>query len=162
MESLNKVIEGSPEYEFHKPAPTTKEDKEHELAAWLNNLDLEGEEGEGEDFRGCANPKASPKGVELCRCTHCGNPSAVLRKCKCNKVRSVSDPSSPPPAPCADFGFPTTLILVSVVVLSKVLRYCVSEAGLEEAQAPLFSRLPFLISCPYSPSSTVAAFHPEG
>jgi hypothetical protein len=49
VERLNKVIESSPEYEHHKPAPTTAEDKEHELAAWLNNLNLEGEEGEGEE-----------------------------------------------------------------------------------------------------------------
>lgn len=87
---LNEVIESSAEYEHHKPAPTTKEDKEHELAAWLNNLDLDGEQGEGEDAHGCANLRANPKRVELYRCTHCGNPSAILRKCKCNKVRSVS------------------------------------------------------------------------
>jgi hypothetical protein len=103
VERLNKVIESSPEYEHHKPAPTTAEDKEHELAAWLNNLNLEGEEGEGEeDVHGCTNPRANPKRVELYRCTHCGNPSAVLRKCRCNKVRYVSDLfSSPPP-----FHFP--------------------------------------------------------
>jgi len=88
VERLNEVIENSPEYEHHKPAPTTNEDKEHELAAWLNNLDLEGEE---EDAHGCVNPRANPKRVELYRCTHCGNPSAVLRKCKCNKVRSVAN-----------------------------------------------------------------------
>jgi len=88
VERLNEVIESSPEYEYHKPAPTTKEDKEHELAAWLNNLDVEGEEYEDEESsHGCANPRANPKRVELYRCTHCGNPSAVLRKCKCNKVR---------------------------------------------------------------------------
>jgi hypothetical protein len=87
VERLNEVIESSPEYEQHKPAPTTAEDKEHELAAWLNNLDLEGEDEEGEGAHGCVNPKAR---VELYRCTHCGNPSAVLRKCRCNKVRSVS------------------------------------------------------------------------
>lgn len=103
MESLNKVIEGSPEYEFHKPAPTTKEDKEHELAAWLNNHDFEGEEDEDEDSHGWVNPKASPKGVELHRCTHCGNPSAVLRKCKCSKVRSVSDRPPPPYALISGF-----------------------------------------------------------
>ena len=91
VEKLNEVIERSPEYEHHKPAPTTKEDKEHELAAWLNNLDLEGEEGEEEeDSHGCANPRVNPKRVELYRCTHCGNPSAILRKCRCNKVRLVS------------------------------------------------------------------------
>jgi hypothetical protein len=86
VERLNEVIESSADYEHHKPAPTTKEDKEHELAAWLNNLDLNGED-EGEDSHGCANLKENPKRVELYRCTHCGNPSAVLRKCKCNKVR---------------------------------------------------------------------------
>ena len=85
VEELNKVIENSPEYEQLRPAPTTVEDKEHELAAWLNNLDLGGEEGE--DTHGCVNPRANPKRVELYRCTHCGNPSAVLRKCRCNKVR---------------------------------------------------------------------------
>ena len=85
VEELNKVIENSPEYEQLRPAPTTVEDKEHELAAWLNNLDLGGEEGE--DAHGCVNLRANPKRVELYRCTHCGNPSAVLRKCRCNKVR---------------------------------------------------------------------------
>ena len=93
VERLSRVIENSPDYEDHFPAPITTEDKEHELAAWLNNLDLEGEESkeEGEDAHGCANPRANPKRVELYRCTHCGNPSAVLRKCRCNKVRLVSD-----------------------------------------------------------------------
>ena len=90
VESLNQVIENSPEYEQLRPVPTTAEDKEHELAAWLNNLDIGGEEGE--DSHGCDNPRANPKRVELYRCTHCGNPSAVLRKCRCNTVRSVSSP----------------------------------------------------------------------
>ena len=83
VERLNNVIENSPEYEQLRPVPTTTEDKEHELAAWLNNLDLGGEEEEG--AHGCMNPR-----VELYRCGHCGNPSAVLRKCRCNKIRSVS------------------------------------------------------------------------
>jgi len=97
VERLNEVIESSPEYEFHKPAPTTKEDKEHELAEWLNDLDLEGGEAEEEEgAHGCVNSRANPKRVELYRCTYCGNPSAVLRKCRCSKVRSVSDPSLPP------------------------------------------------------------------
>jgi hypothetical protein len=43
VERLNEVIEGSADYEHHKPAPTTKEDKEDELAAWFNNLDLDGQ-----------------------------------------------------------------------------------------------------------------------
>lgn len=92
VERLNEVIESSPEYEHHRPAPTTKEDTEYELAAWLNNLDLEGEaDDEEEGAHGCVDGKANPKRVELYRCTHCGNPSAVLRKCRCSKVRSVSD-----------------------------------------------------------------------
>lgn len=86
VERLNEVIEGSADYEDHKPAPMTKGDRERELAAWLNNLDL-GEEDEEEDNHACANLKANPKRVELYRCTYCGNPSAALRKCKCNKVR---------------------------------------------------------------------------
>ena len=97
VERLNEVIESSPEYEYHKPAPTTKEDTEHELAAWLNNLDLEGEEDDEEGAHGWVDGKANPKRVELYRCTHCGNPSAVLRRCRCNKVRSVSDLSTRPP-----------------------------------------------------------------
>jgi hypothetical protein len=87
VERLNEVIESTAEYEHHQPAPTTKEDKEHELAVWLNNLDLDGKQDGGEDGHGSANLGANPKRVELYRCTHCGNPSAVLRKCKCNKVR---------------------------------------------------------------------------
>lgn len=100
VERLGKVIESSSEYEHYKPTPTTTEDKEHELAAWLNNLDLEGEQGEeggGEDAHGCTNPRANPKRVELYRCTHCGNPSAVLRKCRCDKVRSASKLFTSPP-----------------------------------------------------------------
>lgn len=131
VERLNEVIESSPEYEYHKPAPTTKEDKEHELAAWLNNLDLEGEEEE--DFHECTNPRANPKRVELYRCTHCGNPSAVLRKCKCNKVRLVSDLLFLPSA--------CTVLTVTL----KVLRHRVSEAELEEAQVALYSHPSFLI-----------------
>ena len=87
VEGLNEVIESSAEYEHHKPAPTTKEDKEDELAAWLNDLDLD--EEEGGDVHEHAKSRVNAKRVELYRCTHCGNPSAVLRKCKCNKVRLV-------------------------------------------------------------------------
>ena len=85
------MIKSCPDYEHHDPAPITNEDKERELAAWLNNLDLERGESQ-EDAHGCAKLRENPKGVEIYRCKECGNPSAALRKCKCDKVRSVSDP----------------------------------------------------------------------
>lgn len=130
VERLNEVIGSSAEYEHHKPAPTTKGDKERELAAWLNNLDLDGEQDEEEGAHGYANLRANPKRVELYRCTHCGNPSAILRKCKCNKVRSVSDPS-----------FVLSWILTTFILDGplKVLRHCMSETRLEEAQTTLHS-----------------------
>ncbi len=69
-----------------KPISSTQADDD--LAAWLENMKLE----EGEDARPhvCSHPKISTNSVALYRCSWCGNPSAVLRKCGgCAKTRYV-------------------------------------------------------------------------
>ena len=70
----------------HKRNPVTKniERRMDDLAAWLGKLDIE--PGKTETTH-CVNSKVDPKKVGLYRCTHCGTPSGVLRRCKCGKVR---------------------------------------------------------------------------
>ncbi|KZT10285.1 uncharacterized protein LAESUDRAFT_721627 [Laetiporus sulphureus 93-53] len=57
------------------------------LAAWLDDLHVD--DGPAvEQQRHCVHPRVSPNSVSLYRCSYCGNPSAVLRKCGgCGKTR---------------------------------------------------------------------------
>lgn len=73
--------------EAHRlPSPAKAED---DLAAWLENMSVDDAPDEHEHAR-CTHPKVSPTAVELYRCSHCGNPSAVLKKCgRCGKTRCV-------------------------------------------------------------------------
>jgi hypothetical protein len=66
------------------PVPENVKRRMDDLAAWLEKLDIE--PGKGETMH-CVNQKVDPKKVVLYRCTHCGTPSGVLRRCKCGKVR---------------------------------------------------------------------------
>ena len=71
----------------HRPISSTQADDD--LAAWLENMKLE-DGTEDTTHRGCIHPKISVNNVTLYRCTWCGNPSAVLRKCGgCGKTRYV-------------------------------------------------------------------------
>ncbi|KAF7334284.1 Bin3-type SAM domain-containing protein [Mycena sanguinolenta] len=59
----------------------TAEKVEDDLAAWLEDLHLEGERDDRPTMTTFSN-------VELYRCSWCGNPSAILRKCAgCSKAR---------------------------------------------------------------------------
>lgn len=61
---------------------------EDNLSAWLQGRPVEGEEDE--DSKWCAHPVTNMNSVALYRCSYCGNPSAVLRKCSgCGKTRYV-------------------------------------------------------------------------
>ncbi|EKM57053.1 uncharacterized protein PHACADRAFT_254580 [Phanerochaete carnosa HHB-10118-sp] len=56
---------------------------EDNLAAWLEGLSVE-EHGE----RHCSHPSLNASPAELWHCSHCHNPSAMLRKCSgCGKTR---------------------------------------------------------------------------
>ena len=67
-----------------KPISSTQADDD--LAAWLENMKLE--EGEHEQPHMCSHPKISTNNVALYRCSWCGNPSAILRRCGgCGKTR---------------------------------------------------------------------------
>ncbi|EIW77014.1 hypothetical protein CONPUDRAFT_129170 [Coniophora puteana RWD-64-598 SS2] len=92
-------------------APLDEEKASGDFAAWLGELKLNGDgsdgdgdgDGSGVDGHsdrfgaygggGCrprphAHPKVAPNRVALYRCSWCGNPSAVLRKCSgCEKAR---------------------------------------------------------------------------
>ena len=89
-------------------APPSAAQAEDELAAWLGNINLDEEHehdhhhdhhahvhghGHGHRTRRANAPSDSDKGTrgyELYRCSWCGNPSAVLRKCGgCVKTRCV-------------------------------------------------------------------------
>jgi len=82
---INQLLAHEWDYEQkNNPVPENVERRMDELTAWLENLDIE---PGGERETHCANPKLNPNSVVLYRCTHCGNPSAALRKCKCGQVR---------------------------------------------------------------------------
>ncbi|KAF8962295.1 hypothetical protein BDZ97DRAFT_1663105 [Flammula alnicola] len=71
-------------------APAMDRNKvEDDLAAWLDDLRLE--DGTLEDVIQCGSglgPKVNADDIDLYRCSWCGNPSAVLRKCaRCSKTR---------------------------------------------------------------------------
>ena len=69
----------------HHAHPRTPAQADDDLAAWLEHVRLD--DGEGEHSR-CTHPKISANSVELYRCSWCGNPSAVLKKCGgCGKKR---------------------------------------------------------------------------
>lgn len=85
MMKINQLLANEWDY-THKTNPVTEEvgRRMDDLAAWLDKLDIEPDETKQTH---CVNPKVNPNQVVLYRCTHCGTPSAVLRKCKCGKVR---------------------------------------------------------------------------
>lgn len=62
-----------------QPGEIPKEKVEDDLASWLEGTHLGVEEGHPV---ACSHPKINPNRVELYRCSWCGNPSAVLRKCR--------------------------------------------------------------------------------
>ena len=75
------------------PTPPSAEQADEELAAWLEDVRLDddgetngnghghGKSEEKSHARKCTHPKISVNSVALYRCSWCGNPSAVLRKC---------------------------------------------------------------------------------
>ncbi|KAF7793058.1 hypothetical protein EIP86_004163 [Pleurotus ostreatoroseus] len=72
---------------FHETLTESEARAEDNLAAWLEGLRVEGDEEE-EDEKWCVHPTTNMNSVALYRCSYCGNPSAVLRKCSgCNKTR---------------------------------------------------------------------------
>ena len=86
FDALDARADGAP------PRPLSSSEADDELAAWLEHVRLD----DGEDAaphahaRGCTHSKISTSSVELYRCSWCGNPSAVLRKCGgCGKTRCV-------------------------------------------------------------------------
>ena len=74
----------------HK-APPSSEQTDDNLAAWLENIRLDdGEDDHGLHHRRCTHPKISTNNVRLYRCSWCGNPSAVLKKCSgCGNMRCI-------------------------------------------------------------------------
>ena len=74
---------------------TLDQDKiEDDLAAWLDDIQLD--DGTMEDTMRCGATKHRPKvdynHVTLYRCSWCGNPSAVLRKCEYLCIFSTNIP----------------------------------------------------------------------
>ncbi|KIJ14557.1 hypothetical protein PAXINDRAFT_163312 [Paxillus involutus ATCC 200175] len=60
---------------------------EDQLVAWLEDLRFENGDQEPQPEK-CSHSKITTNTVELYRCSWCGNPSAVLRKCSgCEKAR---------------------------------------------------------------------------
>jgi len=64
------------------------EKADDDLAAWLDDMDGGHHEAHTETF---SHPVLNNDHVALYRCSWCGNPSAVLRKCSgCEKTRQVA------------------------------------------------------------------------
>jgi hypothetical protein len=85
MMKINQLLADEWNYKHkNNPVPENVERRMDDLAAWLEKLAIE--PGETKPTH-CVNPKINPNKVVLHRCTHCGTPSAVLRRCKCGKVR---------------------------------------------------------------------------
>ncbi|KAF8067865.1 hypothetical protein FPV67DRAFT_1562105 [Lyophyllum atratum] len=77
------VVEKAASEERLKPISTEK--LEDELAAWLENTHVH--DHVDNELHGL-HPKVNTNAVQLYRCSFCGNPSAVLRKCSgCAKTR---------------------------------------------------------------------------
>lgn len=76
-----------------KPISSTQADDD--LAAWLEHIKLDnGENESGPHLH--SHPRISTNNVSLYRCSWCGNPSAVLRKCGgCGQTRCVLCPFDP-------------------------------------------------------------------
>ncbi|KAF9653747.1 hypothetical protein BDM02DRAFT_3182742 [Thelephora ganbajun] len=85
MMKINQLLANEWDYKHkNNPVPENVERRMDELTAWLEKLDIDPAESKQTH---CVNPKVNPNRVVLYRCTHCGTPSAVLRRCKCGKVR---------------------------------------------------------------------------
>ncbi|EGO29215.1 hypothetical protein SERLADRAFT_359379 [Serpula lacrymans var. lacrymans S7.9] len=64
------------------------EKAEDDLAAWLDEMRLDDGAQDESCIARCSHPRIRANSVELYRCSYCGNPSAVLRKCSgCAKAR---------------------------------------------------------------------------
>ncbi|KAF8503927.1 hypothetical protein JB92DRAFT_2970109 [Gautieria morchelliformis] len=62
-----------------------------ELADWSDGSKLDNESDEPKMY--CVHPQTGGKPLELWRCSHCGNPSAMLKKCTgCMKTRYCDAP----------------------------------------------------------------------
>ncbi|TFK49395.1 hypothetical protein OE88DRAFT_1737014 [Heliocybe sulcata] len=73
------------EIDGHDPSELSKERREDDLAAWLDDVHLHEHQSHAES---CSHPRVNVNDVSLYRCSWCGNPSAVLRKCSgCSKTR---------------------------------------------------------------------------
>lgn len=61
---------------------------EDNLAAWLEGLNIEGDEHDSLGNTHCTHPTLNTSNAAMSRCSYCHNPSAVLRKCGgCSKTR---------------------------------------------------------------------------
>ncbi len=94
FEEQDRFVEGE--------TPLSAAEAEDELATWLENIDLDADDGHNHDHihhahghgsrraNAPASANRGTRGYELYRCSWCGNPSAVLRKCGgCAKTRCV-------------------------------------------------------------------------
>ncbi|TBU57428.1 hypothetical protein BD310DRAFT_821584 [Dichomitus squalens] len=72
----------------HQSISSTQADDD--LAAWLDNIKLDDGSDDSAHAHRCTHPTISTNNVALYRCSWCGNPSAVLRKCGgCGQTRCV-------------------------------------------------------------------------
>lgn len=73
-----------------EPEEIPKDKIDDDLASWLDSSLHVEDAIEEEHPKACSHPVINPNRVELYRCSWCGNPSAVLRKCRaCGLTRCV-------------------------------------------------------------------------
>lgn len=82
-----EVIERFDKNRIAKEPEILAEKVDDDLAAWLDDLHLENGDHESHP-EGFSHPVLNDDYVALYRCSYCGNPSAMLRKCSgCEKAR---------------------------------------------------------------------------
>ena len=121
VKEWSDVIERFDNLDSIGPEAIPKDKVEDDLASRLNSVHMDIEE---DHPRACSHPKINPNRVELYRCSWCGNPSAVLRKCQaCGLTRLVQ-------------GYPPKICYCTDCIY-KVLQSSLSKTALEQTQIRL-------------------------
>ncbi len=117
-EESNNIEDDEPHH-HHGPNCNHDQTTEDEIAAWVEGLQLDDTKPRRKPGPQRLHPKINSNHVELYRCSWCGNPSAILRKC----------------SNCADARW-VYFVWVYLMVIDtsvQVLRSVVSESALERA-----------------------------
>ncbi|KAF9027198.1 hypothetical protein BDZ89DRAFT_1101933 [Hymenopellis radicata] len=91
-EESNNIDDDEPHH-HHGPNCNHDQTTEDEIAAWVDGLQLDDTKPQRKPGPQRLHPKINSNHVELYRCSWCGNPSAILRKCSNCADARYCDPS---------------------------------------------------------------------